>query len=71
MDLQKMFEDMVERSAARMETGDFMQEGLLHCVTCHKPKECRIKNPWTKKEQIVGCICQHVADEMRRKGVIS
>ena len=70
MDLQRMFEDMVERSAARMETGDFMQEGLLHCVKCHTPKECRVEYP-KGNIRIVGCICQHVADEMRRKGVIS
>lgn len=70
MDLQKMFEDMVERSAARMETGDYMENGLLYCVKCHTPKECRIEYP-RGTVRIVGCICKHVADDLRSKGVIS
>lgn len=58
MDLQKMFEDMVDRCAYRIEEGDYMgDDGLMYCGNCKGKKETKIINPFTKQPQIVGCAC--------------
>lgn len=72
VDLQQMFESLVERNGYRMEVGDFMNEEnfLMYCGKCHTPKECKIVSPFDGKERIVGCLCSCEANRMREEGSI-
>jgi len=71
MDLQELFEQMVERCAYRMEIGDYMgEDGLMACGKCHSHKECKVISPNDKSIRIVGCICKCQAAAMRKEGTI-
>lgn len=50
--------------------GDFVKDGLLHCGTCHTPKQCRIT--FSGREIVAGCMCacsesKYEQDEADRK----
>jgi len=72
VDLQRMFEDMIERNAYRIAVGDTMCEetGLMMCGKCGTPRECKIVSPFDGRERIVGCLCKCQADQMRKEGTI-
>lgn len=72
MDLQQMFESMVERNSYRMAVGDYLNEetGTMMCGKCFTPKECRVTSPFDGSVKIVGCLCKCAADKMRAEGSI-
>lgn len=72
MDLQQMFEDMIERNKYRIEVGDYFDEEtqLMCCGKCHSHKECRVTSPFDGSIKIVGCLCHCSAQKMRDEGSI-
>ena len=44
------------QKAAEVNPNDYQKDGLLHCASCHTPKECRVKFP-AGKDRIVPCMC--------------
>lgn len=37
---------------------DYMEDGLLHCWQCHKPKEVLVQFPWGEEKVVAQCDCQ-------------
>lgn len=45
----------------------YLKDGLLYCSKCHTPRQTIITNPITKKESVVGCICECMSEALRQE----
>lgn len=58
------FEDKLERlKEAKSATGDYMENGLLHCGKCKTPKQLRMTFPGKDRPEIVSIACQCMKDD--------
>lgn len=48
-------------------SGDYMKDGLLHCGTCHEPKEMKTEFPWGGQTVRVMCRCETAEFATREK----
>lgn len=53
---QEVLENLIQKSGAVAEPGDYQRDGLLYCGTCGTPKQCRIQLGGSVR--VVGCLCQ-------------
>ena len=58
MDLRKFIDDLEARAsvAIKVEPGDYIKDGLLHCHECNTPKQKRLI--LLNEERTVPCLCQ-------------
>lgn len=54
--MDEILPDLIQKATAKMQDGDFLKDGLLHCGKCSMPKQCRVPFPFGV--QIFGCMCQ-------------
>ena len=68
-----MFEDIIREAQSKAEAAkevnpnDYVQDGLLYCFKCHKPKEAIIPFPWGESKCAVQCDCQQEAYRKERE----
>lgn len=64
-----MMENIIEAIASNVPSetqgGDYIESGLIHCGTCHTPKQCRITHPFKHEEVVVPCICKCESDRIK------
>lgn len=52
-------------AASSERPGDYVEAGLLHCGTCHTPKQTRLN--LLGREMVIGCLCQCATEARDRE----
>lgn len=66
-----IFADLLEKSQAVEEPGDYMFGGLLYCGKCRTPKQCRIEIGGISLQAGCMCRCAEAAYESERREIKS